>query len=178
MPITFPTGEEHDMELFITNLDEEYSVVLGYNWLTQYNPAINWVETKIMFWHPPNHDTTLENKDKGVDICLVSAQALGKLCQDPENITVRISVNEALESPRETLDPSHPLQAQRVDGSSINDTQDVMGGMKCGKFTWVVIWWLCIYYCLNRIITTIELSSLIPDSFFLTQDTNGGLRPQ
>jgi len=49
MPITFPTGEKHDMELFITNLDEEYSIVLGYDWLTQYNLVINWVKTKIMF---------------------------------------------------------------------------------------------------------------------------------
>ena len=30
MPITFPTGEKHNMELFVTNLDEEYSTVLGY----------------------------------------------------------------------------------------------------------------------------------------------------
>src|SRR5260370_30420890 len=85
IPITFPTGEKHNMEFFITNLDEEYSVVLGYNWLTQHNLIIDWVETKIMFQHPPNPDITPESK--GIDICLVSAQALGKLCWDPENVT-------------------------------------------------------------------------------------------
>src|SRR5260370_13852960 len=75
-----------------------------------------------MFQHPPNPNTTPENK--GVDIHLVSAWALGKLCWDRENVTFRILVNEALESPMETLDPSHPLWAQRVDRSPINNTQD------------------------------------------------------
>ncbi len=33
MPITFSTGEMHHLEFFITNLDENYSLVLGYDWL-------------------------------------------------------------------------------------------------------------------------------------------------
>ncbi len=40
------------MELFVTKLDKEYSVVLGYDWLTQHNLSIDWVETKIMFCNP------------------------------------------------------------------------------------------------------------------------------
>src|SRR5258708_14286693 len=49
MPITFSTGETHHLELFITKLDENYSLVLGYDWLAQHNPNINWTETKIVF---------------------------------------------------------------------------------------------------------------------------------
>src|SRR5260221_7023239 len=33
MPITFSTGEMHHLEFFITSLDENYSLVLGYDWL-------------------------------------------------------------------------------------------------------------------------------------------------
>src|SRR5258708_35847298 len=33
MLIIFSTGEMHHLELFITSLDENYSLVLGYDWL-------------------------------------------------------------------------------------------------------------------------------------------------
>src|SRR5258708_33599084 len=33
MLITFSTGETHHLELFITSLDENYSLILGYDWL-------------------------------------------------------------------------------------------------------------------------------------------------
>ncbi len=41
MPITFAMGELHVVEFYVTKLDEEYSVVLGYDWLTHHNPIIN-----------------------------------------------------------------------------------------------------------------------------------------
>ena len=49
IPIMFSTSESHMIDLFVTKLDEEYLAVLGYNWLTQHNPSIDWVETKITF---------------------------------------------------------------------------------------------------------------------------------
>src|SRR5258708_8023070 len=35
MPITFSTWETHHLELFITSLDENYSLILGYDWLAR-----------------------------------------------------------------------------------------------------------------------------------------------
>src|SRR5260221_1417360 len=52
IPIKFSTGELHIVEFYITKLDEEYSVVVGYDWLTCHNPIIDWTETKITFWKP------------------------------------------------------------------------------------------------------------------------------
>ena len=52
IPIMFSTSESHTIDLFVTKLDEEYSVVLGYDWLTQHNLSIDWVETKITFHNP------------------------------------------------------------------------------------------------------------------------------
>src|SRR5258707_1860737 len=34
IPITFSTGELHEIYLFVTKLDEKYSLVLGYDWRT------------------------------------------------------------------------------------------------------------------------------------------------
>src|SRR5258708_33182885 len=59
IPITFSTSESHTLDLFVTKLDEEYSVVLGYDWLTQHNPSIDWVETKITFHNPKTPPETL-----------------------------------------------------------------------------------------------------------------------
>ena len=39
MPITFSMGESHIVKFFVTKLDEEYLVVLRYDWM----------EMKIMF---------------------------------------------------------------------------------------------------------------------------------
>src|SRR5260370_33339514 len=52
VPITMLTGETHEVEFFITKLDKGYLVVLGYDWLVQHNPAINWIETKVIFRNP------------------------------------------------------------------------------------------------------------------------------
>ena len=72
MVIKCSTGELHIVKFYITKLDEEYSVVLGYDWLTHHNLIINWMETKITFWRlvtPKPMPTTTT----GVDIRWVSA---------------------------------------------------------------------------------------------------------
>src|SRR5258707_2854520 len=81
MPITFSTGEMHHLEFFITNLDENYSLVVGYDWLAQHSPNIDWMETKIMFRQPksPKKDPASGGK---IDIRMVSAVTMTKLCKD------------------------------------------------------------------------------------------------
>src|SRR5258705_924008 len=94
IPITFSTGESHTMELFVTKLDEEYSVVLGYDWLTQHNPSIDWVEMKITFRNLETWKTLPEvprPAPRAIDIRLVSGGAMGGVCQEAGSMTFLLS---------------------------------------------------------------------------------------
>src|SRR5260221_4039423 len=82
IPITFSTGELHMLDLFVTKLDEEYSVVLGYNWLTQHNLSIDWVEMKITFRNPKTPPETSSLAPKAMYIQLVSKRTMGRICQE------------------------------------------------------------------------------------------------
>ena len=90
IPITFSTGETHHPEFFITRLDENYSLVLGYDWLAQHNLSIDWTETKITFREPrnPKGKPTIGEK---IDIHMVSTLKMAKICKDPGTPTFVIS---------------------------------------------------------------------------------------
>src|SRR5260370_19501289 len=81
MLITFSTGETHHLELFVTSLDENYSLVLGYDWLARHNLSIDWIETKITFRELKNPKGKLASGRK-IDIHMVSALMITKLCKD------------------------------------------------------------------------------------------------
>src|SRR6266446_10452985 len=68
IPITFSTSESHALDLFVTKLDEEYSMVLGYDWLTQHNLSRDWVEMKITFHNPKTPPEMSSPAPKAMDI--------------------------------------------------------------------------------------------------------------
>src|SRR5258708_19686166 len=90
MLITFSTGETHHLELFITSLDENYSLVLGYDWLAQHNLSIDWMETKITFRELKNPKEKLASGKK-IHIRMVSTLMMAKLCKHLGTPTFMIS---------------------------------------------------------------------------------------
>src|SRR5258707_668645 len=109
LPITFSTGESHMMDLFITKLDEEYLVVLGYDWLMQHNPSIDWVEMKITFQDLRKGRTPEKPPSptpEAMDICLVSERTMKKLSKETGSAMFLLS-------PIDTLQPTpHWLEAR------------------------------------------------------------------
>jgi len=49
LPIRFPSGNVTPMTFYVTPLDSDCKVVLRHNWLTRYNPSIDWVLSSIKF---------------------------------------------------------------------------------------------------------------------------------
>ena len=65
LPVRFPSGETMTVTCFVTPLDSSCSVVLGYNWLTRYNPLIDWVSKSIIFQTTRANPLTSVAQDSG-----------------------------------------------------------------------------------------------------------------
>ena len=51
------TGESQNLTFYVTPLDQSCTIVLGYCWLTHYNPSIDWVLGSIFFWQLSQHES-------------------------------------------------------------------------------------------------------------------------
>ena len=49
IPVTFPRGEVQHLDFFFTTLHPHSPIVLGFSWLQENNPNIDWKELTIMF---------------------------------------------------------------------------------------------------------------------------------
>src|SRR5258708_32359217 len=128
MPITFSTGETHHLELFVTSLDENYSLILGYDWLARHNLSIDWTETKITFRELKNLKEKLASGEK-IDIRMVSTLTMTKLCKDPGTAAFVISTADLI--------PSQGTAAGTLDSilAKYCDFCNIFSGEKAGTLT-------------------------------------------
>jgi hypothetical protein len=54
LDIQFPTGEVTPISFYVTKLDPSVPVVIGYSWLSRYNPLVDWARSQIIFQTPNN----------------------------------------------------------------------------------------------------------------------------
>src|SRR5882724_2624384 len=57
LQIRFHTGESQNLTFYVTPLDQSFTIVLGYRWLTRYNPSIDWVLGSIFFRQLSQHES-------------------------------------------------------------------------------------------------------------------------
>ena len=61
LPICFPTREIQNLTFFVTPLDQGCMIVLGYHWLTSFNPMIDWVLGCISFRQPSQPEAKMSS---------------------------------------------------------------------------------------------------------------------
>jgi hypothetical protein len=112
LPVLFPTGESMTVNFYVTPLDPSCSVVLGYNWLTRYNPLIDWVLGSITFRPQlldpsspsltssaraaqlPSQNPSTPSPDSVPRISLIGAAAYMRACKLPGTQSFRIHLTD------------------------------------------------------------------------------------
>ena len=117
LPVKFPSGECMNVNFYVTLLNPSCSVVLGYNWLTCYNPLIDWVLGSIIFCPqlldpsfpkltssaraaklPPQNssisDETLKLPASAPSVALIGAAPFMQLCKLQVTQTFRIHLSD------------------------------------------------------------------------------------
>ena len=123
LSICFPTGETQNLTFGVTLLDQGCTIVLGFHWLTRFNPLIDWVLGRIIFRQSsqpeaktlppvktlssaptpalpnpiPDPETPLPPvKRKPPQVTLINASAFARTCKlkDTQRFQLRISVPE------------------------------------------------------------------------------------
>jgi len=86
LPIFFPTRETQTLSFFVTPLDQGCTIVLGYHWLTHYNPQIDWVLGHIHFCQPLQHKSKTSPFTE-TELSLVPLASVPMLLQPPLLVT-------------------------------------------------------------------------------------------
>ena len=117
LSVKFMSGECMNVNFYVTPLDPSCSMVLGYNWLTHYNPLIDWVLGSIIFCpqlldpsspklmssaraaklplqNSSISDETLKPSASALSIALISTAPFMQLCKLQSMQTFRIHLSD------------------------------------------------------------------------------------
>ena len=117
LPVLFPTSDSMTINFYVTLLNPSCSVVLGYNWLTHYNPMIDWVLGRITFrlqlldlsfpsltlsaraakllpQNPSTSDEAPKPSDSALHISLIGAAVFMCACKLPGTQSFRIHLSD------------------------------------------------------------------------------------
>ena len=100
LPIHFPTGEIQNLTFFVTPLDQGCMIVLGYHWLTHFNPTIDWVLGRISFHRPSQLEAKMSPFVKALP--LSASPQSPPVTTNPESLDPLPPVNKR-KPPRVTL---------------------------------------------------------------------------
>ena len=103
----------HSITFFVTLLDSSCSAVLGHNWLTHYNPLIDWALSSISFRTPtttnslvpPKIDISTPTSD-ALKITLINAATFARLStlEDSKTFQLLVSSDKLDDSDRSPID--------------------------------------------------------------------------
>src|SRR5882724_4588999 len=114
LQLCFPTGESQKLTLFVTPLDQSCMIVLGYHWLTRYNPSIDWALGSISFWQLAQHESLSSPPVE----TFPSVAPLSKPPDPVSEIMKPISLVEPQKTPRVTLiNAAVYSRASKLEGS-------------------------------------------------------------
>ena len=144
----FPSGESMTISLFTFPLDQSTPLVLGYNWLTCYNPLIDWVLGSIAFRPqlleklnpptlfaksaplPPQEFPPSDSKSTSIlSISIINSVAFQHACKLPGAQSFRVLLSDTLVSGKSASISNKPSDLSAIP-EKYHDFADVFSKLK------------------------------------------------